>query len=573
RLTTRLKNDAGFRKAFASELAMHGQLKAVQSGEPRWLKLEDELGSDLRDDLNLSEFETRVMDALDEDTTPWQSHVPHDRWRLVVASTAAFIVATAFFWVESPHSFRSVSNRYSKAAMLAASIDGRSAEQASEAKPDAIAVLNQSVDARWKGATQPRVGQSLNAGTFSLEHGTVQIDFLAGVRLLLRAPADVELRSATEVLLREGAASCFVSELGRGFRIVTNQMDVVDQGTAFSMEVNEQDRAEIHVLEGSVEIRTPGQAPFRLEEHQAVRMNDNGPESVSYAPDQFPMMSDMRTQKRRGAKVRLDQWKRHTEQWSADPSVILHYTFEEDTPNALELKNVAKSPQATDGVVIGCQWVDGRWPGKHALAYRHANDRVLFQVPRTVEGLTFALWARVDALTQRTTSLLMTESLARRRPFAAPDAKSISSAIERREKSNIESVRWELTQPNETVMFSIGRIEDQDLRYDALSVRHPSTQSNKWGQWACYGVTCDVNRGEVIHYFNGHSIGIRRFQNDTPLILDFMELGNFGTTPRELEESGESSQRRFYGAMDELLIANRAFTKEEMNAFWANGKP
>ena len=37
----RLKSDDEFRKDFVAEVAMLGQLKAVQSSEPRWLELEE----------------------------------------------------------------------------------------------------------------------------------------------------------------------------------------------------------------------------------------------------------------------------------------------------------------------------------------------------------------------------------------------------------------------------------------------------------------------------------------------------------------------------------------------------
>ena len=52
--------------AMADELAMLGQLKAVQSSEPRWLKLEDALAATLDRQATNECFEARVMDGLAE---------------------------------------------------------------------------------------------------------------------------------------------------------------------------------------------------------------------------------------------------------------------------------------------------------------------------------------------------------------------------------------------------------------------------------------------------------------------------------------------------------------------------
>src|SRR5947207_7903177 len=44
------------------------------------------------------------------------------------------------------------------------------------------------------------------------------------------------------------------------------------------------------------------------------------------------------------------------------------------------------------------QWVEGRWPDKHALEFRSVSDRVRVSVPREFESLTLAPWVRVQGL-------------------------------------------------------------------------------------------------------------------------------------------------------------------------------
>jgi hypothetical protein len=167
----------------------------------------------------------------------------------------------------------------------------------------------------------------------------------------------------------------------------------------------------------------------------------------------------------------------------------------------------------------------------------------------------------------------MTESPLRRRRFASTDDQTFTDALQRRAESDVKTVRWELAQHNNKVMFNVGHGMTSTDEYDIFSVDHPFTRSDNWGNWACLGVTCDVAKREVIHYLNGEPIGVGRFEHADPLLLDFMELGNFGSTSEELEKRPGVAGRRFYGAIDEVVIANRVFDAAEIKSFWSNGNP
>src|SRR6059058_2486386 len=53
------------------------------------------------------------------------------------------------------------------------------------------------------------------------------------------------------------------------------------------------------------------------------------------------------------------------------------------------------------------QWVEGRWPDKHALEFRSVSDRVRLSVPGEFESLTLAAWVRVQGLDRQFNSLFM----------------------------------------------------------------------------------------------------------------------------------------------------------------------
>ncbi len=575
-ILVRLKVDAEFRSKFVEEVALLGQLKAVQSSEPRWLEFEDMLTASLNDETTDDEdFESRVMQSIADapnvnlnsgSTTHWQA----SRSWIAIASVLLAVVALTIWWSSNPNS-NSVTP-----GQIANDERRDSTDNPTElASVDAVAVLGQTIDAVWGGNTGPSTGDSLQPGDLVLKSGMAQIEFLTGVRLLIRAPADLELRSADEVLLRQGAASCFVTEMGRGFRILTKDLEVIDVGTAFSIDVQKGRQPEVHVLEGSVEINSPKRETMELKEFHAIRMSDDGPQDVAYSPERFPQPSELRDQQLERALQRYEAWQSFSSELSKDPAVMLHYNFQEPDPSALELTNRALVPNATDGAVIGCRWTEGRWPSKRALLYRNGGDRVLFQVPGTFESVTFLAWLRIDALTQETTSLMMTESPVRRRIVAKPNERITAEATERRATSEVQTVRWELGQATRNAMFAVGyggRIAS-DWRYDAIAVDQPATHTNAWGNWACLAVTCDVASGDVIHYLNGRRIGSGELTRLKPLLLDFMELGNFGVTHEEMKRTAGQSQRRFYGAFDEVIIAKRVFSDAEIAEIWSQGKP
>ena len=577
-ILVRLKADDEFRSKFVEEISLLGQLKAVQSSEPRWLEIEDLLATSLDAVVTEEDFESRVMQsipAVQNIGSSSQSKNPayfNGSWLAIVTALLA-IAALAIWWNSKP-----VSSLVDPSQVVIRdrgdSTTNQTIASTAGASVEAVAVLGQCIDAVWGGNISPALGDSLQPGDLILKSGLVQIEFLTGVRLLIRAPADLELRSADEILLRHGAASCFVTEMGRGFRIVTKEMEVIDVGTAFSIGVEKGQQPEVHVIEGSVEINSPKRETMELKELHAIQMSDEGPQNVAYSPERFPQPAELRDQQLERARDRYKAWQSLSGELSKDPAVMLHYNFQEPDPNANELTNRALVPNGTDGAVIGCRWTEGRWPSKRALLYRNGGDRVLFQVPGKFESVTFLAWVRIDALTQETTSIMMTESPVRRKKMAKTNGRIETEAMARRATSDVKTVRWELGQSSSHSMFAIGygaRIPSQ-WKYDAITVDQPATRTTQWGNWACLAVTCEVFGGDVIHYFNGKRIGSGELTRAEPLLLDFMELGNFGVTHEELKRTEGASQRRFYGAIDEVIIAKRVFSDTELAEIWNYGK-
>jgi concanavalin A-like lectin/glucanase superfamily protein len=75
----------------------------------------------------------------------------------------------------------------------------------------------------------------------------------------------------------------------------------------------------------------------------------------------------------------IGQWRRMRQATLADPSVIAYYDFQAGKGALLE--NHAKTGKALDGKIHGAAWTQGRWPGKGALRFDGKNDYVT--IPHT----------------------------------------------------------------------------------------------------------------------------------------------------------------------------------------------
>src|SRR5262245_33238009 len=84
-LLARLHADTAFRRAFAEEIRLLGMLKAVQSPEPRWLRLEDVVGWSARQREDVEALTGRVLGE-------WERRRRGRRWLLAALATAASLL-------------------------------------------------------------------------------------------------------------------------------------------------------------------------------------------------------------------------------------------------------------------------------------------------------------------------------------------------------------------------------------------------------------------------------------------------------------------------------------------------
>jgi len=96
-----------------------------------------------------------------------------------------------------------------------------------------------------------RPGTRLNALT-----GRFLLRLDSGAVAACTAPVDLEVVDGWELFVHRGDVCVQVPQQARGFRVNTEAVKVVDLGTLFGVRVDDEGRAEVHVLEGRVQSTT-----------------------------------------------------------------------------------------------------------------------------------------------------------------------------------------------------------------------------------------------------------------------------------------------------------------------------
>ena len=193
---------------------------------------------------------------------------------------------------------------------------------------------------------------------------------------------------------------------------------------------------------------------------------------------------------------------------------------------------------------MGCQWVEGRWPGKGALEFKRSGDRVRFtlRIPRepAVSSMTLMAWVRVDSLEQRFNALML------------PDGFKIGSPLWHITKKGALELGLRLTRKESTV-------------YTSAPILRPWTL----GRWVHLATVYDGMGKTVTHYLNGRQVSSHPLTSIIKLRGGPAQLGNWGR-PRKTDKY---PVRKFNGLMDEFAIFSEALDESEIKKIYRVGRP
>jgi len=86
-----------------------------------------------------------------------------------------------------------------------------------------------------------------------LTQGLAEVTFTSGVKVILEAPAELDVAAYNESFLRGGRMTAMVPDGAEGFRVNLEGLTVVDRGTEFGLKADEDGSVELHVFQGLVE--------------------------------------------------------------------------------------------------------------------------------------------------------------------------------------------------------------------------------------------------------------------------------------------------------------------------------
>jgi hypothetical protein len=256
-LLARLRVDDAFRRAFTEEVRLLGMLKAVQSPEPRWLRLEDEVGWSARQREGAEALAVRVVGE-------WERRRKvRRRVRWSLAAAAAGLLAAGLYLAFRP---------------------GPPPAPGPETPPRGggleIATVILLDDVRWdEGGGEPlREGDVVASGRLRFRQGRLTLAFFHGVSLTVEGPADLELLAADRVFFHRGKLRARVPHGAEGFTVLAAGYEVVDLGTEFGLNLEPGGKSRLMVFEGEAAVSVLGKdgSPVRgalLESQRSVEVD------------------------------------------------------------------------------------------------------------------------------------------------------------------------------------------------------------------------------------------------------------------------------------------------------------
>lgn len=400
---------------------------------------------------------------------------------------------------------------------------------ADEATTNAVAVLAHGVNLEWEGASYA-VGNPLTPGWLRLKSGLAQIEFYQGARVTLEGPAAFRLVSSSEAYCSSGKLSAHVPPQAKGFRIDTPKGTIVDLGTDFGLDLNTP-AAELHVFKGEVELHEAGVEMKPLREGQGMTLGGES-RSIQANLAAFASLDAVGEKTMESQRLAFENWLMQSPTWDEDALLKMRLDFQ-DRSSTRSLANHARHAAGVPaGSIVGCDWTEGRWPGKRALEFRNVSDRVRLSVPGEYESVTLSAWVRVHGLDRAFNSLFMVEGF------------------------SDGAIHWQITRDGVLRLGIAGRGSERSHDYDTAAIFTPE----RFGQWLHLATVIDPAVGEIRHYMNGEQVARVPRKNAFPVRIGMAELGNWNDGNR----SDRVAIRHFSGAMDEFMFFSRVLKDEEI---------
>jgi hypothetical protein len=456
---------------------------------------------------------------------------------------ALLVFGFYFYFTFPPHGLKF--DEVSELSTLDVQTDEKPYMVQASVSDSAVALMTKSLGLEWGHnlLTNPEDGAVLNAGAFSFARGMAQLEFMQGATAILEGPIDAELFHSNALSLKLGKLRAHVPRVAVGFTVDLPMGKVVDLGTDFGVEVHEEGSAEVYVYRGKVKyegVDFEGNEVLRqLSGGEAIFLDPSGMLSTIDMPlGDFAGSADLATRSLENASKRRAAWLKESHRLAADPSTLLYYGFEGHDSWARVLKDETNRGNGNgDGAVIGCNWTEGRWPGKGALQFSQDNDRVCLNISKPLKLATLVAWVRLDTLTQHGAPLI----------FSRPNMDG--------------AVGWLINSEGKLVLEV--KVSDSYEKYESAVALSP----DRLGIWVHLASSFDSKNKWVTHFVNGRSFSREKIDQARSITLKKGLLGHFHAFPNR------NPNLSLKGSIDEFAVFNSVWNEKKIRELYEVGSP
>lgn len=421
-----------------------------------------------------------------------------------------------------------------------------------------FAVLSGQSDAVWEGETIGN-GALLPEGELHLVSGLVHVELFSGVQMVIQGDAVFSIDSPMLVSMRKGRVRAHVPDPAHGFRIKTSGGEIVDLGTEFTIDVD-QNRSRVKVVDGEVEVRPREADVRRIRDGEGLRLSSQGMLAKD-ATGQIDLVGPAAFQDAL-ARRQSDQfrtWQQSTETLRMDPRLIAHYLVDPDQGWSRRIANGASAENKTtgvagDGAVVVAERTEDRW-GRNggALDFSRMGSRVRVMVPGEHRGLTLLCWVKINSLDRWYNSLFLTDGHEAREPH------------------------WQIMNDGR-MFFSVKPPSTESLSETELKrqkfLSEPFWDTSMSGQWIMLCTVYDVDQKQVTHYVNGEVISDESIPDN--LLVDSIKIGAASIcnwSEPMYRTDATFVVRNLNGCVDEFALFSGALSSNEISNLFQAGNP
>ncbi|MCH2209012.1 MAG: LamG domain-containing protein [Lentisphaerales bacterium] len=422
--------------------------------------------------------------------------------------------------------------------------------QVEEVKASGFAVIDKLVDVKWASSSKSfNNGYAIGQDKLMLEEGIIHLEFFCGASVIIEGPAESDIQSSWQGFCHKGKLRANVPPAAHGFRIDTPKSKIIDLGTEFGINVDEEEESVV-VFDGEIELHSKQHDMKLLTEGKGIQTQGDNQTSINASdPESFIQTASLENQHLNKIQEKYAYWKKNSQQWATDPRLISYYNFEHE--NSAYVRNInINSKDNLDGKIIRAERVNGRWSGVEnggALEFKKPGSRARVNIPGIFSNFTFSAWVRIDSLNRDWNSLFMGDSYQPGEPH------------------------WQINEDGGLVICI--KVLDRPKNYHYLYKSKPIWDASQSGEWIHLATVYSPEEKMVRHYKNGEVVYSRQI-DDEWLIKDLKigpaEIGNWGLPTRT---DPEFALRNINGRIDELMLFDAPLSSEEIKKIYEIGKP